>query len=190
MIRLGVFGGRFDPPHVAHFIHARLILETLELDKILFIPAAAPPHKDARASFDDRFWMVKSAIDGVKEFEISDIERKENLSYTADTLSKLKAIYEDTKLFLILGRDEYDDFDTWHESERIKEMAALVVLPRGVKEDAKPDACGVCFPRLPLIEISSSLIRKRIAQGKSIRHWVPDKVEAYINEKQLYKEST
>lgn len=187
MGRIGVFGGRFDPPHLAHLIHAKLVFEMFELDKILFIPAASPPHKEVYASFTDRVQMLGLAIEGNASFEVSEIEWKEGISYTVDTLRRLKALFTPTQLFLILGRDEYECLNTWHEPERIIEMAELVVLPRGMKggTSSKP---GIHFPDLPLLDISSSDIRKRVENGKPIRSWVPQKVEIYIRQQNLYKE--
>ncbi|MBN2378353.1 nicotinate (nicotinamide) nucleotide adenylyltransferase [candidate division WOR-3 bacterium] len=188
MIRVGVFGGRFDPPHIAHFIHTQLVFEAFNLDKILFVPSACPPHKEVHASFKDRLSMLKLAAKGIAGFEVSDIESQEGFSFTIDTLNKLKALYPDSKLFLIIGQDEYDSLNTWREPEKIGRIAELIVLPRVRKE--KPESKqGVSFPQLPLINISSTSIRERIAQGKTIRYLVPDTVEAYIKEKQLYKES-
>lgn len=187
MKKLCVFGGRFDPPHMAHMIHARLVLEMFELDKVLFVPAANPPHREVYASFSDRAEMLRLAIEDEASFEVSNIEWKEDLSYTVDTLARLKALFAPTQLFLIIGLDEYECLDTWHEPERIIEMAELVVLPRGMRggTSSKP---GIHFPDLPLLEISSSLIRKRIAMGRSIHNWVPPRVETYIRQEKLYKE--
>lgn len=189
MKRLGVFGGRFDPPHIAHLIHARLTLEKFDLDKILFIPAANPPHKQVHAPFADRARMVELAIKNDSDFDISRIEWKEDIIYTIDTLRRLKSLYPRTQLFLIIGRDEYDCLHTWRAPNRILEMVDLVVLPRGTKteDSSKP---GIRFPNLPLLEISSSRIRKRIAVGKTIRNWVAPRVETYIKNEQLYKESS
>ena len=188
MERIGVFGGRFDPPHLAHLIHARLVLETFDLDKVIFVPAATPPHKEVHSSFTDRTQMIRLAIEGDACFEVSEIEWKDNISYTVDTLTGLKTLFPESELFLIIGRDEYDCLNTWHEPERIMEIAELVVLPRGLKggEKSKP---GIHFPNLPLLEISSSFIRQRVASGKPIHNWVPPKVEAYISREELYKES-
>jgi len=189
MERLGVFGGRFDPPHTAHLIHARLVLERFALEEVLFVPAAHPPHKEVHASFSDRAEMVRLAIkDEESCFTLCDIEWKENLSYTVETLGRLRVLYPDHRLFLIIGRDEYECLSTWREPERIQEMAELVVLPRGSRGAGK-DTAGLHFPDLPILEISSTAVRERVAQGRSIAHWVPSAVEAYIRKRRLYKEN-
>lgn len=185
---IGVFGGRFDPPHLAHLIHPRLVLEMFKLDKVVFVPAANPPHKEVYSSFTDRARMTQLAIENDDCFELSEIEHKDNISYTVNTLTRLKTLFAESELLLIIGRDEYDCLNTWHEPARIMEIAELVVLPRGQKggEESKP---GIHFPDLPLIEMSSSFIRQRVASGNPIHHWVPPEVERYIREKELYKES-
>lgn len=189
MKNLGVLGGRFDPIHTGHLIHARLVLETFGMDKILFVPAARPPHKEVHAAFADRARMVELAIEGEENFEISRIEWKEDLSYTVDTLTRLQSIYPDHRLFLIIGRDEYDCLDTWKEPRRIMKIAELVVLPRGIKWVGAPQP-RIHLPDFPLLDISSSLIRGRITDSRPIRNFVPSAVERYINDKGLYKESS
>lgn len=187
LTRLGVFGGRFDPPHVAHLIHARLVYELFKLDKILFVPAANPPHKDACVSFERRAEMTKLAIQDEEGFFLSAIEKDKGLSYTSDTLEKLRAEYEGAKIYLMIGRDEYDYFSTWHAPQKIRELAELIVLPRHEKKQNEAFA-GIHFPDLPVLDISSSMIRERIQAGRRITNMIPREVEAYIRNHNLYKE--
>ncbi len=185
MGRTGVFGGRFDPPHIAHMIHAMLVKETFDLDNMLFVPSADPPHKTVHASFDDRVQMLLLAIEGRIGFDVSLIEKEEKLSFTVDTLTSIKRKHPDTALYLIVGRDEYDALDTWRNPERIMDLAEMIVLPRNgaVKDEASKN---VQFPDLPLINISSSMIRERIRNGKSTHYMLPSRVEEYILKKNIY----
>ncbi len=185
--RIAIFGGRFDPPHIAHIIHAELILDEFQLEKIIFIPAANPPHKKACAEFEDRFRMLKLAIAKQQGFELSDVESKNSLSYTVDTLKTISPQLNASQLYLIIGNDEYNVFSTWREPEKIRNLAELIVLPR-LKHNIPTKQAGVHFPDLPHIEISSTLIRSRIASKKSVRFWVPESVEKFIYENGLYKE--
>jgi len=187
MRRLGIFGGRFDPPHIGHLIHARLVFENFNLDKILFIPAFTPPHKDVCANFKDRSEMVKLAFTKETGFELSRIEQEEKTSYTIDTLDKLKKRHPDADFFLIIGQDEYEAWETWHQPDEILKSVELIVLPRS--KQASSTKPGVHFPDLPLIEISSTTIRERISKGRPVTNWIPEGVERYIKEKKLYKES-
>jgi nicotinate-nucleotide adenylyltransferase len=185
-------GGRFDPPHIAHLIHARLVFEQFRLSRILFIPAFTPPHKKAQAAFKDRARMIELAIDADPAFELSLIEEEMNLSYTVDTLTKLGRKFKDAKFFLIMGGDEFDIFDTWRDPERIKELSEIIVLPRrnkGSKSSNGSSEGGIHFPDLPILEISSTSIRNRISQGKPVSMWVPEAVANYISQKNLYKEA-
>lgn len=189
MKRIGVFGGCFDPPHIGHMIHAQLASCFFELDNILFIPAAAPPHKDAFASYEARVRMTELSIEGNKDFKVSTIEKEKNLSYTVETLSELKLNHPDSRLFLIIGSDEYDMFNTWRDPEAIIVMAELIVLPRRTATVRDTDTTRkVYFPDFPMIEVSSSMIRTRLKEGKTINYLVRDKVRDYINETNLYKE--
>lgn len=185
MDRIGVFGGRFDPPHIAHMIHAMLVKEIFDFKRLLFIPSAAPPHKTVHASFEDRVKMLSLAIEGKMEFDVSLIEKEEMLSYTVDTLTSIKKKHSDTALYLIVGRDEYDALDTWKNPERIMDLAELIVLPRNGVGKNKINK-NAQFPDLPLINISSSMIRERIRNGKSARYMLPSKVEEYILKKNIY----
>ncbi len=190
MNRLAIYGGRFDPVHIGHLIHARLTKEEFELDEVMFIPAARPPHKDTVASFEDRVEMVRLAISDEDNFSLSLIEQERGLSYTVDTLQELSDSYPGAELFLIMGADEYLSMPTaWKDPDKITGLADLIVLPRrGAEIEAKTE--GVLFPHFPMIQISSSVIRRRVRMGKSIRHWVPDVVFEFIETRKLYKEDS
>jgi nicotinate-nucleotide adenylyltransferase len=187
MKRIGVFGGCFDPPHIGHMIHGQMAFSFFELDSVIFIPAAAPPHKDAFASYEARARMTELSIEGNRDFSVSTVEKENNLSYTVETLSALKSNHPGCRFFLIIGSDEYEIFDTWRDPEKVMEMAELIVLPRrnGIAYDKKN---RVYFPDFPLIEVSSSMVRTRLREGKNINYLVRDNVRDYITETNLYKE--
>ncbi len=185
-MKIGVFGGRFDPIHLGHLIHAELLCTDHGLDVVLFVPSFDPPHKPAEADFDHRFRMTKLGIYKNKRFWITPLEKqKGGKSYTVNTLMLLQKIYKNHELYLIVGADEWKDFDNWKSPEKIMEIAKIIVLPRkDVKIKKKKE---VIFPPLPVIDISSSEIKKRIKQKKSIRYLVPDPVRIYIFKNNLYK---
>jgi nicotinate-nucleotide adenylyltransferase len=197
-MRLGVFGGTFNPVHLGHLILAEQCREQARLDKVLFIPAARPPHKDeqALAPYAQRVEMLALAISGNPAFRIDDLEKdRPGPSYTVDTLSLLRERHAEAELFLIIGSDTLRDLPKWHETVRILELAGLLVVPRpgwpvAAAEDVKA-ALGLpgSFPLryqvcdIPLIDIASRDLRRRIAEGRSIRYLVPRAVEAYLQEK-------
>lgn len=145
-----------------------------------------PPHKKISAPYEDRLEMVKIAIQNNKRFEASDIERKKGgISYTIETLKILKKSYPKDDLYLIVGADEWKNFDKWKAPLEIKKITHIIVLPRnGAKKEPSKK---VHFPPLPLISISATQIRKRVKEGKSIRYMVPEGVAYYIEKNRLYK---
>ncbi len=186
-MKIGIFGGRFDPPHVGHLIHAQLLCSDHGLDVILFVPSFDPPHKNVVASFDDRFKMTKIAISRNKRFWITPLEKqKGGKSYTVNTLMILKRIYKHHELYLIIGADEWKNFNQWKEPNKIMELSKIIVLPRkDIKIKKKKE---IITPSLPLIDISSTDIRERIKRGKSIKYLVPEGVRMYILKNNLYKD--
>lgn len=202
-MRIGVLGGTFDPIHNAHLAAAEEALFQCELDTVLFVPNARPPHKvEVEISpADDRYRMVELAIDGNGSFSISDIEiRRAGLSYTIDTLRGLHETYgAGTETFLIVGADELLEIDTWKEPQRVLAESWLVAAPRPgyhleelktalpektVTGEASLDR--VLELDMPELGISATDIRERAASGRPFRYLVPDPVWAYITEKRLY----
>ena len=191
---LGVFGGSFNPPHLAHLIVAERVRDQMELDTVLWIPAHIPPHKQfdpELASPAHRLAMVRLATQGNPGFEVSDIElRRPGPSYTVHTLMQLHEAFPNTRLFLILGGDSFEQLPSWYQPERILELASLVVYHRPgadfshVPEKFKKHAH---FIRTPLLEISGTTIRKLIRTGHSCRYLVPEAVRLYIEEHNLYR---
>jgi len=203
--KIGILGGTFDPPHLAHLRIAEEVRETWELNKVFFIPAGLPPHKKEGfiSSFEDRLQMVKFAIEGNPYFEALDIERNMIPSYTLKTLQKLKEIYPESEKYLIIGWDSFCEFETWWNYEKFLDYTNIVVVPRRIKtwEEAqayfynkirelwgnKEAHKKVFFCKTTFFDISSSLIRKLVSEDRSIRYLVPEKVYFYIKEKGLYK---
>jgi nicotinate-nucleotide adenylyltransferase len=186
-LRLGVFGGSFNPPHVGHFLIASDAFEALELDKLLIVPAAANPLKglDGAARPFDRLKMAELAFSGDSRFEVSAMEiERGGLSYTVDTLETLAARYAGVELVLLLGMDALQSMDRWKRPERIRELARLAVLTRGGDDVSLPE--GVRAVTTRRIDVSSTEIRSRIAAGKSIKGFVSDTVEEFISTAKLY----
>ncbi|SHK54582.1 nicotinate (nicotinamide) nucleotide adenylyltransferase [Rhodothermus profundi] len=190
--RVGLFGGSFNPPHLAHLIIAELVCEQAHLDQVLWIPCYSPPHKDERelAAPHHRLAMVRLAIEGNPFFAVSDVEiRRGGRSYTIDTIRELQAQHPDWEFLLILGEDSLRTFHTWRAPEEIVQRVPLLVYRRpGVS--AYPVAprflARTTFVEAPLLEISATEVRQRCRQGRSIRYLVPEAVRQYILENHLY----
>lgn len=196
MKRYGIFGGTFDPPHVAHAILADDVREQMHLDKIIFIPSGKHPFKESETiSPEHRYNMAKLAFEEDENFEVSDIEVKntKDTSYTVDTLLKLKEQFKEdfVKLYLILGIDNLISLPKWKQPEKLFLLSEVVVIarPNYVVQDAKHEySSRVKFLSTPLIEISSSLVRDHVANNKSIKYLVHPEVERYIKDNELYKD--
>ncbi|MBK8981156.1 MAG: nicotinate (nicotinamide) nucleotide adenylyltransferase [Ignavibacteria bacterium] len=192
MKRIGIFGGAFNPPHIAHSIAAQLVTEELTLDKMIFIPSGNHPLKESIAA-KHRLEMTKLAFRDNDKFEVSDIEIRdsEKKTYTVDTLEKLKEVYsnEEVKLFLILGADNILILDKWKQPEKLFELAEIAVIGRPGSELEKAESkysSRIKIVTIPLMEISSSNIRTLIRDKKSARYMVSREVENYIYENRLY----
>jgi len=193
-VRVGIFGGTFDPIHVGHLIIAEWLREELPLDKVVFIPSAYPPHKVASriTELHHRMAMVRLAIEGNPHFELSDVEMaKGGISYTVETLRYLKAHqFQRAELFLIIGSDNLIDLPNWHQPEKLFKYSRVLVVPRPGYD---PDTADPRFRKLihwveaPRLEISATEIRQRVQRGESIRYLVPQAVEEYIRKHGLYK---
>ena len=191
-MRLGLFGGTFDPPHVGHLIVAQDALRALGLDRIAFVPAAVPPHKRGVpiTAAPLRLAMVRAALAGDDRFVVDDIElTRPGPSYTVDTLRAYRDRHGDARLFLLLGADQYADFATWRETGAIRQLATLAVLGRGGDSGSDGDGDGdenVVRVAVTRIDIASTDIRRRTAAGEPIRYLVPAAVEQLIRERALY----
>ena len=190
-MRLGIFGGSFDPPHLGHLLPVIDAAESLGLDAVRFVPAAVQPFKVGRASASPthRLAMTARLVAGVPGFSVDSTEiGRPGLSFTVDTLASMAAEHPDAELVLLLGADAFALFDEWRESERIRKLATLAVLVRG--GDRMPDTgvrTGVRLLQTRRVDISSTELRARIADGRTIRGFVPDAVADYIAEHRLYR---
>jgi nicotinate-nucleotide adenylyltransferase len=197
-MRIGIFGGTFDPPHVGHLLAASDAVDALALDRVVFIPAAEQPLKAGVivASARDRLAMVGLAIRGDQRFTVEAIEiERGGLSFTVDTLRALRDRWSDDRelaLFLLLGEDVLATLPKWREPDAVAALAELVILRRG-ERSAKEHA--VAGPRIDSgrtmvtrrLDISSTEIRERAAAGRSIHGFVPEAVLGYIAERRLYR---
>ena len=195
---IGVLGGTFDPVHVAHLAIAEEAREALGLEKVLFIPAAMPPHKVDRPVSEPRhrLAMVELAIADNPAFEASRIELdRTGPSYTADTLEQLAI--DGADLVLILSAEAFRELRTWHDPERILALARLAVVPRDGFPDANRAYLAEHFPGFedratfltgPRLRLSASELRDRASNGRSLRYLVPDAVAAYIGDHALYSD--
>src|SRR5262245_26829537 len=170
-MRVGIFGGSFDPVHHAHLIHAEKCSEQAQLDRILFIPAARPPHKRIGpfASFEDRTAMIKAAIADQPLFSVDTCEQdRAGPSYTVETLRFLRARDPGNEFFLIIGSDSVRDLGTWREPEEIAKLCTLLIVQRPGFETV-PTGMPFQYQLVvsPLLDISSSAIRQQIGQGQS-----------------------
>lgn len=194
--RLGVFGGTFDPPHVGHLAVAQDVCEALELDEVIFVPAAHPPHKDPGelAPAHLRLRMIRAAVADDPRFRVSELElRREGVSYTVDTLAQLQEAEPDARLHLILGVDQWQEFGSWRRPRAIARMARIVVMTREGDGPGSPDPGpdGEALPEfveVPVtrMDISSTHLRARIEAGRSVRYLVPDTVRGIIEAAGLY----
>lgn len=194
--RIGVLGGTFDPIHAGHLAAAKAGIECARLDRVIFVPAAQPPHRPpAVAPAQRRLAMCRLATAGEARFAVSDVElNRGGPSYTVDTLDELRRLHPNETLFLILGWDAARLFPSWHRPDRVRELASIVVVARPGSEapreaDLKPaglDGEGVVLCLEPTPDVSSSDVRRDVAAGESIAGKVPAVVERYIATHHLY----
>lgn len=199
MKKYGIFGGSFNPIHYGHLMICEYIKEEMGLDKVIFIPTGNPPHKKIGVSAEDRYEMVKLAISPNPDFEISDIETtRVKLSYTVDTIRELKEIYKEEKLYFLIGLDSLFQLKTWKKIDDLSQEIEFVVALRPGYIDKEEINNEIDFLRdnfgtrinlikTPLYEISSTDLRDRIHEGKSLRYLIPKKVLDYIEESGFYK---
>ena len=200
--RIGILGGTFDPIHIGHLLLAEMAREALQLDEVRFIPAAIAPHKlDIKSSEGkQRLELVRLAIGGNRFFTADDRElRRSGISYTVDTLTELRAELPNAELVFLMGGDSLAELHTWREPARICELAFVAVLARGGLPSPDLQQLKVYLPSaqhaelashlipMPQMEISSSEIRARIAEGRSVRYHLHPAVAAAIDAQGLYR---
>lgn len=189
----GILGGTFDPIHLGHLVLAEQVKEKLQLERVIFIPCASPPHKTKRkhSPAQNRFQMTKLALDGNPGFTISDMELKRGgISYTIDTLRELKKTYPNSEMYFLTGSDVLKEIRTWKDLEQIYKLAKMVIAIRPGFDDFDPhDHFAQKSIIVPItgVDVSSTQIRERVKKGLSIKYLVPPKVEEYIKNKNLYQ---
>jgi nicotinate-nucleotide adenylyltransferase len=214
-MKWGLFGGTFNPVHFGHLRAAEELMTLLDLERVIFIPAASPPHKTERgmASFEHRLQMMQGAIAGNDFFSLSDVEgRRPGKSYSIDTVQYFLDSHDPgLELYFITGQDAFDAITTWQEWDKLLSLCHFAVITRpgyenkGLLQILPPDTAAryvydegndifknpqgrsVFFRRTTFLDISSSHIREKIQQGQSVRYMNPDKVVRYIEANQLYR---
>jgi nicotinate-nucleotide adenylyltransferase len=198
-LRLGIFGGVFNPPHIGHLVCAQEALVRLELDEILIVAVGQAPHREVEddPGGETRLALCQAAVEGDERLRVSRVELdRPGPSYTVDTLRAVREQRSaDDDLVLLLGGDQAADLAHWHEPEEVLALAEVGVVARS---DLSPDdvrarlgglrgAEGLRFFEMPRIDISSTLVRRRVAEGLPIRYLVPGPVERLIGERRLYR---
>lgn len=191
--KIGIFGGSFNPIHLGHLIFAQEALEQLSLDKVIFIPAYHPPHKEAGelANSQARLEMVREAVKDIPEFEVSDMEiARGGYSYTIDTIREFAGgMQPGTEIYLLIGMDMLLDYFTWKEAETLMQLCTLVGAPRPgfLLNNLDSRLSGhLKIIQMPLIEIAGKDIRKRIRNQRAFRFMVTERVYNYIKKNRLY----
>jgi nicotinate-nucleotide adenylyltransferase len=192
-MKIGIFGGTFDPIHLGHLLLAEQALEAVPLDEVWFVPAGEPPHKRERVVTPafHRLRMVELATREHPRFRVSDLEvKRQGPSYTVHTIEALKAAHPQHHFFLLVGADMVKDLPNWYKTNKIIQHVQILALGRPGVETG--DIPAEIRERLTWIEgaaetnISSSLIRRRLAAGKSVRYLLPEPVYQYVKEHRLY----
>ena len=192
-MRIGVFGGTFDPPHVGHLLVASDAREALKLDRLIFVPTGTQPFKidtPPVASGQDRVEMLRLAVADDANYVVDDAEiNRKGLSFTVDTLEHLSERHPAAQLFLLLGEDLLAGFEQWRNPARIRELATLAVVRRAgpTSSVVEPVAPGVLMVSTRRVDVSSTEVRERLRAGKSIKGFVPESVERFIDARGLYR---
>ena len=212
-MRIGVFGGSFDPIHLGHLRAAEEVREALDLDRVLFVPAANPPHKPTRRLADGphRLEMVRLAIADQPAFDVSELElERGGVSYSVDTLEELRRRNQGASLFFLVGLDAFREIHLWHEAVRLFELASVVVVRRppapldesldhlpiaargafcydpGTRSHRHRSGTSLIFLSITGLDVSATFIRAALREGRSIRYLVPLAVERFVTENDLY----
>lgn len=198
-MRVGLFGGTFDPVHLGHLILAEQCREQCDLDEVWFLPSGSPPHKPAAAISEGRHRteMLRLALAGHASFRVSEMElTREGPTYTVDTLTAISEQHPDWELFFLIGGDSLSDLPTWRQPQRILQLATIVAANRGDRPlpdatELLPELAAAAGDRIrlvamPGVDLSATDLRRRVRSGRSIRYLVPRAVEVYIQEHGLY----
>ena len=192
-MNIGIYGGSFDPPHIGHLILAECAREALSLDRVLFVPAWVSPFKEGETRLPAglRAEMVQLAISGNNHFDGEYWEvHREQVSYTIDTLRHIRKHHPGDSLYLLMGSDTYRDFPAWKEPEEIISLVTLAVAQRPGHQaplDLHRFGTAAVTFNMPLVDVSSSDIRSRVRDGRSIQYLVPWTVKTFIEAQELYR---
>lgn len=200
MSRIGIFGGTFNPIHKGHTMLAKYCMDELGLDKVILIPTYMPPHKESNdlASETDRFNMCRLACENFDGFEVSDIEiKRKGKSYSYQTLTSLKEIYNKDDLFFIMGADMFLSLDKWKNPEIIFQKASIIAVPRDISSVSKLEeyyknvislmGAKAYILTNPVMQVSSTYIRENIENYNTVRDLIDSKVYDYIISNNLYR---
>lgn len=178
--RIGILGGTFDPPHIGHLVVAQDTLECLGLDRLVVVPAGRPPHREAALDPVSRLELVRLAFDGDDRILVSDVElEREGPSWTVDTLEWVRQELDPEVLFLIVGADQLQSFREWREPENILRLARLAVMTRPGEELKETDVPHEVI-EVTRVDLSSTRIRRRLEEGRSIRYMVPERLRPAV----------
>ena len=186
--KIAIYGGTFDPVHHAHLILAREAIETLDLDKVILVPAAISPLKKAApvASGELRLAMLRAAIKGDPKFEVDECELlRPSPSYTIDTVEEIRRRECDASIYCLIGEDNVEQLPRWHRFAELEKLVRFVVLDRSGK---RPSHSYPLIHRR--LDISATEIRRRVAQHESIRYLVPESVQQIVHREKLYREQS
>lgn len=188
--KIGIFGGTFDPIHVGHLVTAVNVRHELRLDRMLVVPAGVPWQKSDRQVTPgrDRLAMVEAAVAGVEGLEASDIEvQRDGPSYTADTVTELRRRVPDAELFVVLGSDAAALLSTWERAEEVRARSTLVMVVRpGAEASDPPAGWSHVVVEVPRLDLSSSDVRARLADGRPVDWLIPGEVQGLIRARGLY----
>ncbi|MCM3566542.1 nicotinate-nucleotide adenylyltransferase [Neobacillus mesonae] len=187
MKKVGILGGTFNPPHIGHLLIASEVQNSLNLDEIWFMPNHVPPHKKMPESVKDeeRLHMLELAVSDNPAFQVQPIElKREGPSYTVETMKVINETYQNIQFFFIIGADMIEYLPKWHKIDELVNLVQFVGVerPNYHRETEYP----VLYVDVPAIDVSSSMIRDRFKNGKTVRYLLPDRVIAYIEENHLY----
>lgn len=196
---IAIMGGTFDPLHNGHLVTAQAVYDTFNVDKVVIIPLGDAPHKDRQLSNAlDRYRMVSDAIGDNNAFAVSDMEiNRQGKTYTVDTIEEIKRLNPDIIVYFIIGADEVNMVENWKSPSKLLKMCRFVAVSRPgykisdlikkVETVRKKFGCEMYFLEVPALDISSSELREKVKEHKSIKYLVPKEIEDYINEHKLYE---
>ncbi len=192
-MKIGIFGGTFNPPHVGHLIAIESVRDTERLNTVLFVPSATPPNKQEGtiAPAADRLRMTQLAIEGNPNFQLSDIEiQRTGISFTIDTVNALQSLYPEASISLVIGSDNFLEFHTWKSPKEILARVELIVMSRpgfDLRQGHSEYSRLAKAVNVPPIGVSGTDIRRRVKFNRSIRYLVPKAVEDFIHHSSLYR---